>query len=63
MAINAILGDNGLINSTNIAKIEAEKADAREQLELVLADAYMEKNLNKEEYNENEYLDKQIVYK
>ena len=57
VSINAIFGENGLIQSTQKAKIEHEKAEAREQIELVLADAYAEKNVNKKEYNENEYLD------
>lgn len=45
-----------MINSSRIAKLEAEKADAREQIELVLSDAYIDKNLNSN-YDENEYLD------
>ena len=48
-----------MINSSKQAKLEAEKADAREQIELVLADAYAEKKLNSK-YDENEFLDKFI---
>ena len=57
VSINAIFGDNGLIQSAEKGKFEHEKGMAREQIELVLADAYAEKNVNKKEYNENEYLD------
>ena len=60
MSINAIFGNNGLIQSAEKGKIAQEKAEARERLELVLADAYAEKHVAKEKYNENEYLDKFI---
>lgn len=53
----AIFGENGLMQSTEKGRDEHQKAEAREQLELVLADAYNEKHANKKEYNENEYLD------
>ena len=56
VAIGAIFGEGGLIERANYGKKESEKADAREQLELVLADAYVEKNIN-EEYNQDEFLD------
>ena len=56
VAINAIFGDNGLITSANKAKLEQEKAEARERLSLVLADAYTEKITNKEEYDKNQFL-------
>ena len=57
ISINWIFGDNGLVNRTEQAKFEHSKAEARERLELVLADAYVEKNVNKAEYNQNEFLD------
>ena len=58
ISINAMFGDNGIISSTDKAKFEHEKAATREQIELVLQDAEIEKHLNKKEYNENEFLDK-----
>ena len=60
VSINAIFGDNGLIQSAEKGKKEQEKAEARERLELVLSDAYAEKHVAKEKYNENEYLDEFI---
>ena len=60
VSINAIFGNNGLIQSAEKGKIAQEKAEARERLEIVLADAYAEKHVVKEKYNENEYLDKFI---
>ena len=53
-----MFGENGLITSTNRAKLEHQKAETREQIELALTDAFVEKNQNKEEYDENEFLDK-----
>ena len=53
-----MFGENGIITSANRAKLEHQKAETREQIELVLADAFIEKHQNKEKYNENEYLDK-----
>ena len=58
ISINAMFGENGLITSANRAKLEHQKAETREQIELVLADAFIEKHQNKEKYNENEYLNK-----
>ncbi len=60
VSINAIFGNNGLIQSAEKGKIAQEKAQARERLELVLADAYAEKHVAKEKYNENDYLDEFI---
>ena len=57
VSINVLLGEGGLINQAKTAKFETEKAAAREQIELVLVQAQMDKALNSE-YNENEYLDK-----
>ncbi len=59
VSINAIFGENGLIKSAQKGKLEQEKAEARERLSLVLADAYAEKHVN-EKYNENEFLDEFI---
>ena len=60
VSINAIFGNNGLIQSAEKGKIAQEKAEVRERLELVLADAYAEKHVAKEKYNENDYLDEFI---
>ena len=57
VTINVLLGEGGLINQAKTAKFETEKAAAREQIEVVLLEAAMDKALNSE-YNENEYLDK-----
>lgn len=62
ISMNYILGENRLINNANNGKFKTAKADAREQLELVLADAYTEKNIRKKEYNEKEFLD-EFIYK
>ncbi len=56
ISINAIFGENGLIKNSERAKEEHEKAFAREQLELVLADAFTEKHLNTK-YNQDDFLD------
>ena len=56
ISLNAIFGENGLIKNSVRAKQEHEKGNAREQLELVLADAYAEKHIN-QEYNQDEFLD------
>ena len=48
--------DGRLFQQAETATYETEKAFAREKIEIVLADAYAEKNLNKE-YNEDEFLD------
>ena len=57
VTINFIFGENGLINRAEQARIEQEKATAREELTMLLGDAYMEKITNKENYDPNEYLD------
>ena len=63
IAINMIFGENGLINRADEAKLEQSKAEAKQKLELVLADAYVEKNINKEEYNQYEFLDQFVKNK
>ena len=60
IAINMIFGENGLVNRTEEAKLKQSIAEAQERLELVLADAYAEKNVNKAEYNQDEFLDEFI---
>ena len=62
ISINAIFGKNGLIKNSYMAKEENEKASAREQLELVLADAFTEKYLNTK-YNQDEFLDEFVKNK
>lgn len=51
-----LLGENGLLNKAIKGKTEEEKAEAREKLEITLANAYIEKYTN-EKYNQNEFLD------
>ena len=55
ISINAIFGENGLITRAQEGKKEHEKAEARERLEVVLADAYVEKKVSNE-YTEEEFL-------
>lgn len=62
ISINAIFGENGLIKNSERAKQEHEKAFAREQLELVLADAFTEKHLNTK-YNQDDFLDEFVKNK
>lgn len=59
IAINAAVGENGLVRRAEMAKDETEKESAREELEMVLADAFAEKYINKE-YNKNDFLDEFI---
>ena len=59
ISISAIFGDNGLITSAQKARKEQEKAEARERLELVLADAFTEKKVT-EKYTEEEFLEKHL---
>ena len=60
IAINTIFGENGLVRSAEKAKFESDKATAREQIELVLGSAYIEKSTKKPGYNDNEYLDNYV---
>ena len=55
ISINVIFGENGLITKAQEGKKEHEKAEARERLEVVLADAYAEKKVSNE-YTEEEFL-------
>ena len=56
VAINYAFGDNGMVSYADKAKFETEKASAREEIELVLLEAGVEKTFNSE-YDENEFLD------
>ena len=55
ISINWLFGDNGLVNRTEEAKLKQSIAEAEERLSLVLADAYVEKNVT-QEYTEEEFL-------
>ena len=59
ISMSAIFGDNGLITSAQKARKEQEKAEARERLELVLADAFTEKKVT-EKYTEEEFLENHL---
>ena len=59
VAINFILGENGLITKAQQAKLEQEIATARETLTMILGDAFAEKKINPA-YDQNEFLDKFI---
>lgn len=48
--------NGGIFDRATAAAFETEKAQAREQIEIVLANAFTEKQVN-EEYNENDFLD------
>ena len=56
VAINFAFGDNGIVSYADKAKFETEIASAREQIELVLSEAGVEKTFNSE-YDENGFLD------
>ena len=58
-AISAIFLENGLIYNAQKGKKEQEKAEARERLSIVLADAYLEKMMTTE-YTEEEFLEKHL---
>lgn len=62
ISLNLVLGRDGLINKSKNSKETYEKAAEREQLELVLNDAALEREGNKT-YNENEFLNKFIKEK
>ena len=49
------MGENGIIARAQQSKFETEKAEARERIEIVLADASIDKQTNSQ-YNENEFL-------
>ena len=59
ISINEIFGENGLITSAQKGRKEQEKAEARERLTLVLADAYTEK-ITTTEMTEEEFLEKHL---
>lgn len=56
VTINLIIGENGIIARAQKSKFEMEKAESREQIEIILADASIDKQTNPQ-YNENEFLD------
>lgn len=56
VTINLVMGENGIIARAQKSKFEMEKAESREQIEIVLADASIDKQTNSQ-YNENEFLD------
>lgn len=56
VTINLVIGENGIIARAQKSKFEMEKAESREQIEIVLADASIDKQTNPQ-YNENEFLD------
>lgn len=58
-AISAIFLENGLIYNAQKGKKEQEKAEARERLSIVLADAYLEKMMTTE-YTGEEFLEKHL---
>ncbi|MCI8272472.1 MAG: hypothetical protein HFJ55_00110 [Clostridia bacterium] len=60
VSIALLTGENGIIKQATQAKENSKEAEAREKLELILLNAYNEKNLNGE-YNENEFLDEMIT--
>ena len=60
VAISVILGRNSLLDNAEAGKKAYAKEEARERLQVVLSDAFVDKYTNKEEYNENEYLDEYI---
>ena len=54
ISIATLTGDNGLINKTNLAKIEAEKAAAREKVEVEVLGSYDKLGkLNEDMLNKN----------
>ena len=63
VAINLIVGNNGLLKRTKVAKEIYEESKAREKLELILNDIQIEKNINSKygEENVDKDLEKQGV--
>ena len=55
VAINMVLGNNGMFKQINASTDISKKINAREKVELALSEALIEKN-NNEEYNENDFL-------
>lgn len=62
ISINLVFGEDGIVARTQTGNEQYKKGEAREKLALVLADAQIEKNINKQ-YNQNEYLDEFILAK
>lgn len=60
ISINAVFGESGLLNYAKKGKEEYyEKAEAKERLEMILADAYTEKHSNKD-YDDQDFLNEFI---
>lgn len=62
ISINAIVGDNGIIDKAKKARDETDKSQAQEKLELELINLGTEKDIVKE-YNENEYITNRLESK
>ena len=60
ISINLILGQNGLIKRAKNSTDDYLQAQAREKLEMILADLQVEKQINPE-YNEDEFLNKVLI--
>ena len=57
VAISVILGRNSLLDNAEAGKKAYAKEEARERLQVVLSDAFVDKYTNRDEYDENDYLD------
>lgn len=62
VAINALAGDNGILNKSKSAAEETQKANAKEKLLLALEEASIEKSQNTQ-YNKDDYLNNVIEAK
>lgn len=60
ITINLVLADGGIFNKAEESKEAHEKGEAREKLELALADLQIDKH-TESEYNENEYIDNRLA--
>ena len=56
VTISFLFGENGLITRAQQAKLQQEIETAREELTMVLGDAFIEKKINPD-YDQNEFLD------
>jgi len=62
VGLNLTLGENGIFNKAKYARENTQKAKEREQLELVLQEAYIEREENLD-YNNNNFLNEFIQVK
>jgi len=60
VTISLIMGENGLIEKARSGSQAYDKAEAREKLEIALAELRIDKNTKKEEYNED-YIDEKLT--